>query len=96
MRTLERRVAELERAAPVRRVTLLRYRDPADPNKELTLLVGDYGEIFTRRPEESESEFVERAKRDVKVMPDGLGGLSQINNVDGPNPATCLKRWGFR
>ena len=68
MQTLERRIAELEKATPsAGGIDLIITRIiPDDPNAEMQHAQGDNGECWRRQPGESEREFLDRAAGEVK------------------------------
>jgi hypothetical protein len=82
MQSLDKRITALEQATHQSdRVIIIRYDCPKVPGRELFNLEGDYSDTprqhWTRQPGESENDFTDRARKEVKRNAWGVGILFQ-------------------
>ena len=84
MQALDKRITALEKAThQSNKVFIIRYDSPGDLSREIFNLEGDYSESprqhWTRRKDETEQDFKDRASKEVTRNQYGVATLFQCD-----------------
>jgi hypothetical protein len=83
--SLEKRITALEQASPTKQdtVIIIRYDVPGEIGRELFNLasseIGPLRQHWTRNPDETVKDFTDRAGKEVRRNPYGVGMLLQTD-----------------